>query len=78
MALTPVKPRRPREPEIVEDSYEPGQVEHAWREYIATHPSVPQDGETWLIFRAGWRRGFGQGTYVASTTFVHTREGEPR
>lgn len=62
-------------PPIVEDSYEPGTVEDAWREYCTAHGRQPYPrDDTYSVFRSGWRRGFGQGSNLAVSTFVHSIE----
>jgi len=58
-------------PRIVEDSYEPAQLEVAWNEYRDAQPENNHP-ERYQAFRAGYRRGIAQGALLAQTTFVHT------
>lgn len=58
-------------PAVVEDSYEPGDVETAWREYCETHNVAPYPrDDRYQLFRSGWRRGFGQGSLMGVSTFT--------
>lgn len=69
--------RRIRQAEpVVEDSYDPGTVEEAWLEYCEAHGVQPYPrGDLYGVFRSGWRRGFGQGTLMGVSTFVHSADG---
>lgn len=58
------------------DSYEPADVETAWTEYRAEHPSM-NNSDGYQTFRAGYRRGFAMGGVVSSTMFVHTTDRPP-
>lgn len=60
---------------VVEDSYEPGTIEEAWRGYCDDHGIAPYPrGEQYNVFRSGWRRGFGQGSLMGVSTFVHSSD----
>lgn len=56
---------------VVEDSYEPAELEVAWSEYRDAHPENNHP-ERYQAFRAGFRRGVAQGALLASSTFVHS------
>jgi hypothetical protein len=53
--------------------YEPGTLEAAWDEYRDAD-RLHNTPDQWAAFRAGYRRGFGQGAHLAATTFVCTRD----
>lgn len=55
---------------MVEDSYEPATLDIAWGEYRDAHPEANSPVGR-AAFRAGFRRGIGQGALLASSTFVH-------
>lgn len=59
-----------RRERLVEDSYDPAPLDVAWAEYRDANPHLNHpDG--YAAFRAGFRRGVGQGALLSATTFVH-------
>ena len=56
-----------------ESDYEPAILETAWREFQADHIG-PTTSSGYIAFRAGYRRGFAQGSLMALTTHFHLSE----
>lgn len=60
-------------PKIIPDSYEPGALDDAWREYRGADPAR-NNPDAFQAFRAGYRRGIAQGAVIASGMIVHAGE----
>ena len=58
-------------PVVVEDSYEAAALDVAWAEWRDANPTRNSPAG-YEAFRAGYRRGIGQGALLAATTFVHS------
>ena len=56
---------------MVEDSYEPATLDQAWTEYREANPHR-NNPDGYAAFRAGFRRGVGQGALLTSSTMVHS------
>lgn len=59
-----------RREKFVEDSYEPAPLDVAWAEYRDANPQW-NNPDGFAAFRAGFRRGVGQGALLTASTFVH-------